>query len=263
MKIVAIMTIRNEEAYLPIALQHLFEQGILVYLVDNDSTDNSLAIAKTFENKNVVCIDRIPYSGEYELEKQLIHKEKITQEIDADWFIHHDADEIIEAPSEYSTLSDGIKAVDTLGFNAINFDEFVFLPTSDEESHAGRDYIKEMRFYYFFEPIRMRLIRAWKNYKQPIDLRSAGGHQVMFTGRRIFTSNFILRHYIALSKKLLISKYGKRKYSNYEVNTLGWHRKRARFNSTNVNFFDDDNLCLLNDFSWNKSKPVKSHPFFD
>jgi len=261
MKIVAIMTIRNEADYLPIVLQHLHEQGILVYLIDNDSSDNSLAIAESFEQKNVIFIDRIPYNGEFELEKILMHEEKVSQTIEADWFIHHDADEILEAPSEYSTLSKGIEAVDALGYNAINFDEFVFVPTSDEESFAGRKYTDEMKFYYFFEPSKLHLVRAWKKQNEPINLRSSGGHQVMFTERNLFVSNFILRHYIALSREHLVNKYGTRKYSNYEVNTLGWHRKRAKFDSNNAHFSRFTNLCYLNDNQWDKSKPFKNHFF--
>jgi glycosyltransferase involved in cell wall biosynthesis len=263
MKIVAIMTIRNEADYLPIVLQHLHEQGILVYLIDNDSTDNSLAIAKTFEQKNVIFIDRIPYNGEYEWEKILKHKEKIAQAVEADWFIHHDADEILESPSEYSTLSEGIEAVDALGFNAINFDEFVFVPTSDEQSYEGRKYTDEMKAYYFFEPSKLHRIIAWKKQNGPINLRSSGGHQVMFAERNIFVSNFILRHYIALSREYLVNKYGNRKYSDYEVNTLGWHRKRARFDPINASFSGFTDLCFLNENHWDKSKPFKKHFFLN
>lgn len=263
MKIVAIMTIRNEALYLPVVLQHLFEQGILVYLIDNDSTDNSLDIARSFMDKNIICIDRIPYNGEYEWEKILIHKEKIAQYTDADWFIHHDADEIREAPKEYLTLAKGIKAVDDLGYNAINFDEFVFVPTSDHESFVGKKFIDEMKFYYFFEPNQYHRINAWKKQTSPVDLRTKGGHQVIFANIKVFTSNFILRHYIALSKETLIDKYGKRKYSDYEVNTLGWHRKRASFDSNNAHFLGVKDLCPLNDNLWDRSKPFKNHPFFD
>lgn len=261
MKIVAIMTIRNEADYLPFVLQHLHEQGIFVYLIDNDSTDNSIAIAKTYENKNVIFIDRIPYNGEYEWEKILIHKEMIAQAVEADWFIHHDADEILEAPSEYSTLSEGINAVDSLGFNAINFDEFVFVPTTDEESFVGKRYTEEMKFYYFFEPSKLHLIRAWKKQIHPINLRSSGGHQARFTDQNLFVSNFILRHYIALSRECLVNKYGNRNYSDYEVSTLGWHRKRARFDANNAHFSGFTDLCHLNENKWDKSKPFKNHFF--
>jgi glycosyltransferase involved in cell wall biosynthesis len=255
------MTIRNEANYLPVVLQHLHEQGILVYLIDNDSTDNSLAIARRFEQKNILSIDRIPYNGVYEWERILMHKEEVAQSIEADWLIHLDADEILESPSDYPTLSEGMKAVDALGFNAINFDEFVFVPTNDEESFVGKKFIDEMKSYYFFEPSKFHRVIAWKKQNEPVNLRSSGGHQVMFAKRNIFASNFVLRHYIALSRECLVNKYAKRKYSSYEVNTLGWHRKRARFDPNNAYFSGFTDFCHLIDNQWDKSKPFKNHFF--
>jgi hypothetical protein len=73
-----------------------------------------------------------------------------------------DADEIREAPPPYSTLREGLEGADREGFNAVNFDEFVFLPTSEEESFEGTDYVASMEYYYFFEPRPLRQVKAWK-----------------------------------------------------------------------------------------------------
>jgi len=262
LRIVAIMTIRNEELYLPRVLANLYNQGIEVCLVDNGSTDSSPEIARSFLEKGVARIEQLPYKGFYDLFSILENERKLVKEIDADWFIHHDADEIREAPMPpYKTLYEGIQDVDRMGYNAINFDEFVFLPTSDEEHYEGTDYIKEMRYYYLFEPGPLRRVNAWKNLKKPIDLKSWGGHQVNFTDRRIFPGNFIMRHYIALSKVHIIKKYGERVYSKYEVNELGWHKYRIGFRTDRLVFPKKEDICCTDTNHWDRSKPRHQHLF--
>ena len=100
--VVALLTIRNEALYLEKCLEHLYQQGINTCVIDNNSTDNSLDIAKSFINRGVVQIETLPFEGYFDLIKQLEIKEKLASEINANWFIHHDADEIREAPAKLS-----------------------------------------------------------------------------------------------------------------------------------------------------------------
>ncbi len=227
--VVALITVRNEELYLDRCIRHLVSQGVYVCIIDNDSTDNTKAIAESFLGKGVIRVERFPYPGHFDWSGILKKKEKLAQEITADWFIHYDADEIREAPKPYKTLLEGIQEADRQGYNAINFDEFVFLPTDDYESYEATDYVKEMQYYYFFEPKPLHRLNAWKSGDFKVDLHSSGGHRVEFEELKIFPFPFILRHYIGLSKKHLIDKYVSRPYSPEEVDKLGWHRKRASF----------------------------------
>lgn len=50
----------------------------------------------------------------------MLNEEKLAAEINADWFIHHDADEIREAPSPYKTLKEGIEDADRQGYMDCN-----------------------------------------------------------------------------------------------------------------------------------------------
>src|SRR6185369_10333214 len=183
MKVVALLAVRNEERYLERCLEHLHQQEIETCLIDNGSTDRTPEIARSFLHRGVIRIEHLPFTGVFELGTQLLCKERLAAEVEADWFIHYDADEIRQAPKPYATLRAGIEAVDRSGYNAIDFDEFVFLPTTDEESFEGHDYVEAMRYYYYFEPDspdRYR-INAWK--KQPeIDLHTFAGHKVIFPG---------------------------------------------------------------------------------
>ena len=262
-RIVALLAIRNESLYLVRCLKHLHEQGIETCVIDNESSDNSREIAEQFLGRGVFRIETLPFSGFYDWTGLLAHKEQLSKEIDADWFIHVDADEIREAPAPFKSLYEGILKADQEGYNAVNFDEFVFLPTSDDESFEGTDYVENMRYYYFFEPGPLRRVNAWKNTGQAVDLVSSGGHSANFDGRKIYPDNFILRHYIVLSRAQAIAKYGsERIYSREEVEQRGWHRARANANIEAIRFPSPGELHHAGDGRWNKSRPWKQHPFF-
>jgi glycosyltransferase involved in cell wall biosynthesis len=261
MRAVALLAVRNEEYYLERCLEHLCEQGVETCLIDNGSTDRTLKIAEAWLQKGVIRIDQYPFNGTLELEKLLKFKEHLSKEIDADWFIHHDADEIREAPKGFGTLVDGIKKVDVEGYNAINSDELVFVPTSENESFEGRDYVDRMQYYYYFKPKELHRVNIWKNTGVPIDLASSGGHSVNFPGRQTYPKNFILRHYLMLSKRHAMEKYGKRKYSS-EGLKKGWHRKRAELKVENIKLPNKKILKKVpGNKEWDLSDPWKEHFF--
>jgi len=264
MKIVALLTVRNEELYIEKCIEHLWAQGVEVYLTDNGSTDNTLKISKRFIGKGVMKIENLPYHGCFELHNILEHEEKIASEINADWFIHHDADEIREAPLPFKTLREGIEAVDKEDYNVINFDEFVFIPAKEDTSFEGTDYTKEMEHYYFFDPRPLRKMNAWKKTSADIHLADTGGHKLDFIGMKVYPINFILRHYIFLSRKHAIQKYGARKYSREEMDNLGWHRARALFDALKFEFPSREQMKkLTRDRDFDRSAPFITHPFLD
>lgn len=263
MRVVALLSVRNEELYISRVIEHLITQGIEICVIDNESTDATFGIAQKYLGRGVFRIDTQPFEGYFNLVAQLSLKEKLSREIDADWFIHHDADEIREAPAPFKSLYEGILKVDQEGYNAINFDEFVFLPTADDESFEGTDYVAKMQYYYFFEPAKFHRINAWKKTNLAFDLVSSGGHRVNFVDRKIYPENFILRHYLALSRTHAIAKYGsERIYSSEEIETRGWHRARANANIEAIRFPSSDELHKVGDGRWNKGFPRKQHPIF-
>ena len=262
LRIVALLAIRNEALYLEKCLEHLYQQGVEVCIIDNESTDNSLNIAKSFLGRGVFRIETYSYNGYYDWIGLLRIKEKLASEIEADWFIHHDADEIREAPAHYVNLYQGILAADNEGFNAINFDEFVFIPVDENDKNEDKDFVRRMKYYYFFEPYTFRQVKAWKKTNLPINLVDSGGHSVDFDGRKIFPENFILRHYIGLSASHLNSKYSQRVFSEVEVNERGWHGWRAKFSEHCLSLPAFENLKLyLNNGKWDKTDPKTEHLF--
>jgi glycosyltransferase involved in cell wall biosynthesis len=262
LRIVVLLAVRNEALYIARCLEHLYQQGVETCVIDNESTDETLSIVEKFVGRGVFRIERQAYPGYFDLVGQLRLKEKLAAEMDADWIIRCDADEIREAPAPYKTLREGIEAADKAGYNAVNFDEFVFLPTSDEEAYENTDFVETMCYYYFFEPWYPRRVNAWKNTGRPVDLVSSGGHSVKFKGRRIFPVNFIMRHYIALSREHAIRKYGvERIYSETEIKERRWHVARGSFNPVSLRFPDRQQLKHVEGV-WDTSEPWKRHALF-
>lgn len=258
MRVVALLAVRNEELFLKRCLDHLYQQGIEICIIDNGSTDESIQIAQSYIGRGVLRIENLSYHGCFDLPEILRLKEKLAKEIDADWFIHYDTDEIREAPHPYRTLLDGIEDADKQGFNAINFDEFVFLPTDDNQSYEGKDYVAEMQYYYFFEPYPMRRLNAWKNTSVGVDIVNSAGHCVNFEGKRVFPTRFIMRHYICLSRAHAIAKYGSRVFSLNAAKERGWSKDRVSFTPENLHFPDPKRLKRVSD-SWDKSDPWARH----
>jgi len=258
-RIVVLLAIRNEQMFLGRCLEHLVRQGVEVCVIDNESTDRSRRIAESFLGRGVFRIETLPYNDCFDLPEILRCKERLTKEINADWFIHHDADEIREAPFPYKTLLEGIADADRQGFNAINFDEFVFLPTGEDQSYEGRDYVSLMQYYYFFEPSPLRHVKAWKNNPAvQMDLVNSAGHSIQFEGRRVFPRHFILRHYICLSRAHAISKYGSRVISLQVIKERGWARDRVGFTPDKIRFPDPGRLKRVSG-TWDKSDPWVRH----
>lgn len=262
MRIVAILAARNESLYLRRCLQHLIAEGLEVYVIDNDSEDDTAAIAREFIGDGVIGVDRHPYHGSFDLARMLEHKTEICGRSDADWFMHCDADEIRQPPAPYRTLAEAVSDIDAQGYNAINFEEFVFLPTSEDERYEGTDYVAEMRQYYFFEPKPMRRVNLWKRSEHPVDIISSAGHSAQFPGRNVFPVSFPMRHYIALSLDHLKAKYMRnRVYASVNMERRGWHLERARLRNDGVALPPAGQMQTLCGDTLDRSKPVRKHLF--
>jgi len=262
MRIIALLALRNEALYLERCLTHLASQGIEALVIDNDSTDGSLDIAQSFLGRGVLRVERLPYPGYYDWQGILRRKEQLATELDADWFIHHDADEIRQSPVPGQTLAEAIAVADAAGYDAIDFREFVFLPTRSDVDARGRDYAAALPYAYYFQPHPEHRVNAWKARGQSVDLVSSGGHRAEFAGRRLSPERLILRHYPFLSWSHLIDKYRHgRRYSDYEVQELGWHGKRACFDEGEAWLPNIEDLIRPDTEGWQTDRVWTSHPF--
>lgn len=227
-RVVAIMAVYNEADVIVPSLQKLINQGVLVYMIDNWSTDGTYKLASSLLGRGVIGIERFPVSGPspyYEWERLLRRKEELACELDADWFIHVDSDEVHESPWPSLTLREAIFKVDRSGYNAIDYTALEFWPT-DDNFLPGSDFETYFRYWDFGRrPGHFKLIRAWKNMGKPFSLAESGGHEAVFEGRRVYPFKFLLKHYPIRGQahgEQKVFRERKPRYSS-EEEARGWH----------------------------------------
>ena len=226
MRIVALLATYNEARFISSCLEHLCRQDVEVYLIDNDSTDQTVEIARRYLNRGLIGIEILPRAGVFNLRRQLERKEQLCAALDADWFMHVDADEIHVPPDSGRTLAQAFAEVEARGYNAVNFFEFTFLPTQEAPDHDHPDFLRTMRWYYPCLPFSPHRLNAWKRQPGPVELAWSGGHEVRFPGLRTYPEPFRMRHYLFLSVPHAISKYVNKRFEPAEVQS-GWHEWRA------------------------------------
>jgi glycosyltransferase involved in cell wall biosynthesis len=238
MRITAIISAFNEEDIIGHVLSDYIRQGIQVYFIDHHSTDRTLHIAKTFLGKGVQHVEIFPeecgYSSDlkdvYAWRYILKRKEELHSILKADWYMHMDADAIVESPWENISLLEGVRLVDTLGYNCINFELFNFRPIIPEYKNS----IKPQDFFEYWEPADVfdeLQIKCWKNTSQEIDLATSGGHDVQFEGKKVFPVKFIMRHYPIRSRAHGMKKVFSDRIPRFDTceKHIGWHRQYNRY----------------------------------
>jgi len=259
MRVVALLATYNEERFVGGCIEHLAGQGIETYLIDNASTDATVGIAGRFD---LAGFETALRDDVYAWRPLLKRKEVLAETLDADWFIHLDADEVRLPPRSGVTLADAIAEIDVLGYNAINFQEFTLVPTIEAPDHDHSRFQETMRHYYAYFPGRPDRLNAWKRQDARVELAASGGHQVSFAGINVYPDSFPMRHYLYLSAAHAVSKYVERVYDPGEVES-GWHRRRAALRAEDVTLLSQAELKETNaDDDLNVSDPVSAHPLF-
>lgn len=226
-RVVALIAVRDEEDILGASLEALHEEKIDFYILDDHSTDGSLESARSFEGRGLLGIEQLGGSGQYfSLRRIIARKEELSREIEASWFINHDADEFREGPWPGVDLRWSIYLVDRLGYTAVDFQVFDFWPTG-EHYEAGTDPRGIFSSYRPNVEGNRLQIRCWKNQGGPLDLLSSAGHEAVFPVRRVFPIRFLLRHYpfrgFEHAAKKLFHTRGPR--YDPEERAMGWHRQ--------------------------------------
>ncbi len=232
-RVVAIIAAYNEEDIIEASIRKLVNQGILVYVIDNWSTDSTYDILKSmFEKKLIMGYERYPVNGpldSLDLKGLLVRKEELSCDIQADWFIHHDVDEVRVSPWKSKSLKEAIYIADKMGFNAIDHTQITFVPI-DNGFKADLDFEKYF-MHYRPKTSQMSKLNAWKKTNVRPNLAKLGGHEVTFEGRRVFPYNFLIKHYPVRSQG-----HGERKIfserqprSIQEKTKLNWHRHYFKY----------------------------------
>jgi glycosyltransferase involved in cell wall biosynthesis len=227
MRIVAMLQVCNERRFIAGCIEHLNAQGVEVYLIDDGSTDETVAIAERYVGRGVIDILRLPGSGRFALREQCRRQERLADTLDADWLMHVDADEIRVSSQRGQSLAQALAEFDEAGFNAVNFLEFTFVPTREQPDHDHPDFQQTMRSYYPFLPFFPARLNAWKRQDGPVELTWSGGHKVRFDGLRMAPRSLFMRHYLFLSREHAVEKFVDRRFAEDEV-ADGWFGFRSR-----------------------------------
>ena len=225
MNVTAVLAIRNEEACLANCLRHLVRNGVDFVVIDNGSADGSAEIYRRREfTKGLVDVLELPFAGVFSLSTQLERKMDVIRALETDWVIHLDADEIMHSRTEGEPLNEALARIDAAGWNAVNFEEFVFLPVENDyvpDAHGHQPLLH----YYFFRPSSPRLIRAWKK-TAGFSLVEQAGHLLTGPDLRLGPEYLVLRHYIFRNQEHAFHKYPAREFSVDDL-ARGWHGNRV------------------------------------
>jgi hypothetical protein len=233
LRIVAMIQAYNERRFIAPCIEHLRTQGVDVYLIDNESTDDTVAIAERYLGKGVIGIESLPRAGGFELKQQCRRQEELAADLDADWLIHHDVDEMRVSPTRGQTLAEAIREADEAGFNAIDFIEFAFVPTLEASDHDHPSFALTMRSYYPFRPWVPHRLNAWKRQDEPVELESSAGHVVGFPGLQVSPRPLFMRHYLFLNVEHALDKFVRREFAEEEV-ASGWYGWRATVTAEDI-----------------------------
>jgi glycosyltransferase involved in cell wall biosynthesis len=259
MRVIALLATYNEARFIESCIGTLAAHGVDVYLIDNSSTDETVSLAERHRGKGLVGIETVPRDGCFRLEDTLRRKEELAASLDADWFMHVDADEIRLPPRPGGTLGEALAEVDAAGFDCVNFLELTFVPTRESPDHDHPRYLETMRWYYPFLPFFPHRVNAWKRQPGRVDLVGSGGHRVRFEGQRMFPESFHMKHYQFLSVPHAIQKYVDRAFDPKEVEA-GWHGWRAGLTPESIALPSQDALRTCGpDGVLDTSRPRKKH----
>ena len=259
-RVVALLATHNEERFITGCLEHLIGQGVEVYLIDNCSTDRTVESAERYLGRGLIDIETFPRAeGVYKWRSILERKEQLATTLEADWFMHADADEIRLPPRSARTLAQAFAEVEAQDYNAVNFLEFTFVPTREASDHDHPRFQQTMRWYYPFLRSFPQQLKAWKRQPERVELARSGGHRVRFPGLRMYPKSFKMRHYLFLSVPHAVRKYVGRSYDPAEVQK-GWHGWRARLIAEKIELPSQKELRLyISDDELDPSNPRTRH----
>ncbi len=267
MKIAAVIAVREDTAYLHNCLKYLQENAIKVLIIDDGLTTAGRRIveAACFAD-TVVAIETLAASEVFDLEGQLVKKEKMIDAYACDWIMHQDIDEILQSNRQGESLRDAILRVDASGANAINFLEMVFIPHGCSYATA-EDGWPEILSYYYFAPAPRRLMRARRKgarlsmLSSPGRAEHGGGHLLFGEDLALYEENFVLRHYIVMDQEHASRKYVERRFSEAEL-ARGWHGNRVGFSPQDFVFPEASLLKWLphrHSAAFDLSEPHQTH----
>jgi len=235
--VAAIIHTYNESDIIAEVVNHLTAQGVAVHIFDNWSTDGTWEIiTQLFQDGKVAHVERYPSapSPNYEWRNQLQKTQEYAVTLEADWVMHHDADEIRISPWQGVILRDAISRVDQLGYNAIDFTVIDFRFLKEQPDYKSNYQERLTHFNFGRRPGHFSQIKAWKNQKL-VDITNSGGHEAIFHERKVYPFKFLLKHYPLRNRQQAEKKVFQDRLPRFEFEQkkFGWHNQYTQFTEDN------------------------------
>ena len=256
LKVLAIIHTYNEEDVIEKTIKYLISQNVDILVLDNWSTDKTYEIVEKvqLEYPKRITLKKYPENkpeeNYYDWTNQLHETERLSKQLDYDWYIHYDADEIRIAPFKDVTLAEMISYVDSLGYNAINTTVIDFRMTDENDNiFAQNAYFEIGR-----KPTHFMQIKTWKKCND-IELASTGGHLAKFQNQKVYPLKILNKHYPLRNLKQAEKKIYQDRLPRFEKEKKekGWHGhydKIAKdrdfiYDKENLNKYDEETLEKL------------------
>lgn len=224
----AIMHVYNERDIIRATVRHLLDQGVDVHVIDNWSDDGTHEIVKEMAaGEPRITYERFPATrnNKFELEKMLLRVEQVAKsKRQYDWVFLNDADEIRWSPWKGVSLREAFSFIDSVGYNAVDFTVFNFMPTKEGYEKSG----DPLTFFEYGEFGTLSgyfvQVKAWRNHPDAT-LAASGGHHISFPGLKIYPLKFLLGHYPIRSTKHGRDKIFNQRMPRYAAaeRKRGWH----------------------------------------
>jgi hypothetical protein len=232
--LVAILAAFNEADIIGAAVEHLVRQGAHLYFLDDGSTDGTVEAVRAAAGEKLIGWESLagPEEGPvrpFQWSRILERKAVLAASIDAEWFIHQDADEFRESPWPHLSLAEAVGLVDRLGWNAIDFEVFNFPPA--DAFKPGDDPASVFTHCHAAEPFDRVQVRCWRRTGTAVDLVSTGGHEARFPDRRVFPIRFPMRHYPLRTVEQGERKVFRERKGRFDAAEVarGWHVQYDRY----------------------------------
>jgi hypothetical protein len=225
-KVLAMIHFYNEVDIIEKTILYLLSQELDLYLLDNWSDDGSYEIARRYQQlyPDRIYLERFPISGKtanFELYEQLERTEVLSRDLNYNWFLHYDMDEMRVSPWKDVSLRKAIYWIDKSGYNCIENTVIDFWYTEQDVENI---FMKDTFFDFRHERRWFFQLKTWKKTDQ-IDLKSSGGHWAKIANPKIYPLKILNRHYPLRSLEQAEKKVFRDRLPRFkkEKKERGWH----------------------------------------
>ncbi len=242
-RIVGFIVCYNEIDIIEETLQFYQRAQVPLVFIDNGSNDGTAEAAAKYRPRAILEFVR-KETGEYDLRGMLDLALSVAARHNPEWIMHIDADHLYEPGEGFDSFYNHARDAERLGCNVINFDEYVFFSTPQDDPACENVYDRIK--HYAFRPgasakesgttlIQPRLYR----FVPGMSVSQNGGHTIHYPQGNavVHPVHGILRHYMFRSAEQGRKKLRERRarYSR-EGRARGWHGQYDRWSEEDSAF---------------------------